>query len=89
MTIEERLERLERSNHRYRVALVAGLALSACHGITAKYDKLSVRELVIVDADERPVATFVGRGARGELSFKQKDGSSRVVLDSEGIAKKP
>ncbi len=89
MTIEERLERLERSNHRYRVALVAALALSACHGITANYDKVSVRELVIVDGDEKPVATFVGRGARGELSFKQKDGSLRVVLTSDGIVQKP
>jgi hypothetical protein len=89
MTIEERLERLERSNHRYRVALIAGLALSACHGITANYDKVSVRELVIVDADEKPVATFIGRSTRGELSFRQKDGSSRVLLSTDGIAQKP
>lgn len=89
MTIEERLERLERSNHRYRLALVAGIALSACQGITARYDKVSVRELVIVDAGEKPVATFVGRSGQAELSVRQKDGQSRVVLTGDGLAERP
>jgi len=85
MTLEERLARLERSNHRYRIALVAGIALSACHGVTARYDKVSVRELVIVDAAEKPVATFIGRSGQGELSFRQKDGTSRVTLTRDGV----
>ena len=48
-----------------------------------------MRELVIVDADEKPVATFIGCSRRGELSFRRKDGSLRVVLSTDGIAQKP
>lgn len=87
MTVDERLRRLERSNRSWRLATFVLLAAGvACQGVTSNYERIRVKELLIVDDDERTVASFVGKRSGAELSVLRQNGSFELIVDARGVA---
>lgn len=86
MTVDERLQRLEVSNRRLRLTLLGLVALVvACEGVKANYERVRVRELIIVDASDKAVASFVGTARGAELSVMQPGKSPTLIIDAGGV----
>jgi hypothetical protein len=80
MTIEERVARLERSNRRWRLLAVSALALLGTGGLLAmrpaEPDELTLRKVVIVDAQGRQRVVLSGSG----LIFADSEEIPRIVM---------
>jgi hypothetical protein len=79
--IESRIARLERQNRLLRASFVLGaIALVTCGGITANYERVNTRTLVIVSAPNEPKITLAANG----ITFHDTD--PPVVLDATALA---
>ena len=95
MTIEQRIERLEVSNQRYRwamFAMVAAVAVAICVGAADddKGDELVLKKLAIQDEHGRDRIVMDGTDANGNASVSHLDANEKTRIlaytDTDGSA---
>ncbi len=88
-SLETRIAKLERSNFRLKLLVLAVLALFAgCQGThpTASYETVYARRFVVVDQAEKEVGRF--EGAQSGSWLQVTGGGKQLKLDSSTQLKK-
>jgi hypothetical protein len=82
-----RIEKLERSQCRWRVLSVGLLALGACGGITSHYEKCFSQSFMVERGSNGGdvQARLTESPSGGRLEILDAQGKSRVVIDAEGV----
>lgn len=82
-----RIEKLEKSQHRWRLAAVVTIALGACGGITSHYEKCFSQSFMVERGSNGGdvLAKLAESPAGGRLEILDAQGKTRVVIDSEGV----
>lgn len=82
-----RIEKLEKSQHRWRIATVAAIALGACGGITSHYEKCFSQSFMVERGSNGGdvLAKLAESPSGGRLEILDGQGKTRVVIDSEGV----
>lgn len=82
-----RIEKLERSQWRWRVLAVGALALGACGGITSHYEKCYSQSFLVERGSNGGdvQARLAESPSGGRLEILDAQGKSRVVIDVDGV----
>jgi hypothetical protein len=82
-----RIEKLEKSQHRWRIAAVAAIALGACGGITSHYERCFAQSFMVERGSNGGdvLAKLAESPSGGRLEILDGQGKPRVVIDADGV----